>query len=112
MMRRGARSVALLVTLHLIIFVTSASAECAWVLWLGTAGVAGVNDTTVILQATETRQACDVALSEAMSFWKRDPSPNMSVGEDSVVITGVKFQILRYMCLPDTVDPRGPKGTK
>jgi hypothetical protein len=21
-------------------------------------------------------------------------------------------QVLRYLCLPDTVDPRGPKGTK
>ena len=72
--------------------VASASAECAWVLWF-TSGPPG-NTTISPVEAHRTREECvraDIRLTETRleEFRKQNPS-----------------WLLRFTCLPDTVDPR------
>jgi hypothetical protein len=82
---------------------TSAAAECAWVLWAqGQDGRIGLTG-----QAYETKFACDQA-QEMMSKKLKDD-------EDNIYYLGASrtpgSRIVSIYCLPDTVDPRGVKGT-
>ena len=72
---------------------TSATAECAWVLWAWspTAPTAFPNRYEP-LGAYATQRACLAAQESGFSYGHQ-------VGQKSLV-----------RCLPDTVDPRGPKG--
>ncbi len=87
------RSVVIVVGLFcLVSSVASASAECAWVLWRRPV-VARQSATRMtlgpweVVDALKTKDECDrIHTIEAQSI----------KGE--------------YVCLPDTVDPRGPKG--
>jgi hypothetical protein len=70
-------------------------AECAWVLWdidaaLGRATIYTVDS------AYETKKKCESMASEKASRPWNQPSP--------------QHAFVRFTCLPDTVDPRGPKG--
>jgi hypothetical protein len=82
---------ALLAALALLTFASSASAECAWVLWENRY----VGEARVILadwhpnQGYATAQQCGAAFNELRAQVPRE---------------------FAYICLPDTVDPRGPKG--
>lgn len=79
--------------LGLAITASGASAECAWVLW----SVPVSKDETFLpsrwqpIGAHATREACEA----------------QRVRERSLQEPGER---LLYRCLPDTVDPRGPKG--
>ncbi len=70
--------------LCLLSFTTSVSAECAWVLWVW----AG-NDWAPV-KGVESSMACEIWLNQ----YYRDINPGRE-----------------YRCLPDTVDPRAPKGS-
>ncbi len=99
----------LLVLLCLIALATSASAECAWVLWDGQLPSAPGFDTTWIIAGTyPSANDCDAQLTRAVSFFRQhgyEVSPPQS---GTAVYTGKTQGYLH--CLPDTVDPRGPKG--
>ena len=83
----------------LLIVANPVGAESAWVLWLGTGtgytplgaygGVAGEKD-------------CKEAAAQVMSAMK---------GNSKQLAEFLKSSS-RYVCLPETVDPRGPRGTK
>jgi hypothetical protein len=95
---RACRLGVLLVTvLSLLALATSASAECAWVLW-GIVYFPGSppSEPHPIL-ARESRADCEQTRSE---YWSR--------AEDRAA-KGAKGREV-FTCLPDTVDPRGPKG--
>ena len=75
---------------------TPASAECAWVLWEEvpvTSGRWSLDTGREI--AFSTKAACEKRLKTRVRAFAQDP-------------TGGARPFLR--CLPDTVDPRGPKG--
>jgi hypothetical protein len=71
---------------------TAAGAACAWVLWQETTYISA--GYTAMLATTEND--CNARKVE----YERRPRPE----------TIDKNAGLRYVCLPDTVDPRGPKG--
>jgi hypothetical protein len=124
MKRRQLRIVAM--ALFCILTLTSsASAECAWVLWVESAGAFDGSDHTRtvalpwnLVQATSSQRDCERVLSEKMHDNLR-PGPRVTakkVSDNVVFMTleatdgRVTTGLLRYVCLPDTVDPRGPKG--
>ena len=104
-MMRLRRRVILLLSLSLLTSTAKAYGECAWALWLR-------NDSSPwdVLQAFSTREGCIEAMSKQVAAAeKRNPRVTLDTIGGSFSASA-KGRILRGQCLPDTVDPRGPKG--
>ena len=114
-----ARRTSLAVVLLLLTSLGTASAECAWVLW-ATMTTGWTGDPSISPSvATKTQRECEMVLrrpvtghgkgldktfnAEAgyVATWRAAP-PRPS-GEEPMMVQS-------FTCLPDTVDPRGPKG--
>ncbi len=81
----------------LIALALPASAESAWVLWLGT----GTTYTPFGAYGGNTgEKECKEAAAQLMTDMKKDAK---QLGE-------FLRSSSRYLCLPDSVDPRGPKS--
>jgi hypothetical protein len=93
----------------------SAWAECAWLLWAERARGAGTipSASYEVSNAYATREECGVAVRiTAESFRKSNPTGKMYQAKSSPYEVYVEYapgEGIRYFCLPDTVDPRGPK---
>jgi hypothetical protein len=89
---------------------TSASAECAWVLWTKDPALATNPGewgyTAFGPEVFDTRAECEEVRSKYAA--------NRLKSYEDAKRAGFKATppALAYQCLPDTVDPRGPKGTK
>lgn len=91
--------VSLVTALCLFTFSSAARAECAWVLWLGT----GTTYTAFGAYGASTGEKnCKEAVTQLMTDMRKDAK---QLGEFLKASS-------RYLCLPDTVDPRGPRATK
>jgi hypothetical protein len=129
-MMRATRNASLLVALFLLISAATASAECAWVLWREgntweQSSPTGQTHEWVIVAVHDARDLCRTDLNDKVAKLAaharmreaegRVPQ-KIAVTDDAVGVTfyDAKRPIggvtSRFYCLPDTVDPRGPKG--
>jgi hypothetical protein len=93
------RKAPLLLALSLLTSTATAYGECAWILWAGGVKTSG-EAVYAPIEGYPTRAECEKGRSassvDEVEQLKRD-----------VAGAGMK---LAFTCLPDNVDPRGPKG--
>ena len=90
----------------------SSWAECAWVLWLERTSLGGEVRHWHVINAASTVSGCDANLAATIKIQsKRAPGETIELKGDSLLVrtTAQGTSVLRYVCLPDTIDPRGPK---
>jgi len=117
-LRRGP----VLALLSVTLFAATASAECAWVLWMQETRLDYAANTEEhrwhVAGAAASYEACDTLLShEVTTVTPRQTAPKVYSGVDFLQLRSDKaqenvnrVQRFDYFCLPDTVDPRGAKG--
>jgi len=102
---------------------SSAWAECAWVLWWNV-DVADGGDKPAqpsVKGAYERKQECERVMQTELTQdehnrWKNDdpqnPGYRTTRGDNYLFTTKGRWWIrVDYLCLPDGVDPRGPKAS-
>jgi hypothetical protein len=97
----------LIVVLGLLVSAASASAECAWVLWVERGATvdhlyAGYTSAAECIKEIDQRER--LATADRSVFAKRVGSTVLTVTDTNATFVNTS------RCLPDTVDPRGPKG--
>jgi hypothetical protein len=112
----------MLVTFYLLASTATAYAECAWVFWEEGAHPPSYESFTRLVSAWNTKDACDQALtrkiSSSIELYLKDKNTEVTVdhvsGRPRVWLKSRSRPDLitttTYVCLPDTVDPRDPKG--
>jgi len=112
------RRVLFVVMLLLLVSASAASADCAWLMWMNGNGTLRGKTETVweVYDTLDTQARCEARLpaaGQAMVLTLRES------GEDARLLSGGTVRRMRkdgaeifyrFQCLPDTIDPRGPKG--
>jgi hypothetical protein len=85
--------------------------SCAWVLWQNTIFLgSSMAPTLWPLDAYETKASCESYVQEELSRMRKQLI-NAAVKDRSITWTaqtGAMYMVMT--CLPDTIDPRAPKG--
>ena len=117
MMRLGRRA-SPLVALFLLTSAATAYAECAWVFWLEVSGPPSHESSSRPVSGWSTREACEQALtpklaSDSVKDISMDVTVDPQAGRPRLWLRRKghpePLAVYTYVCLPDTVDPRGPK---
>jgi hypothetical protein len=90
-MIRPARKIPLPLVFFLLVSAAIADAECAWVMWISPL----TSDRWDPSGAFQVLVECQQQASYIMKEWNENPKRTHGI---------------EVRCLPDTVDPRGPKG--
>jgi hypothetical protein len=113
------RVASLLLALSLLTSAATAHAECAWVFWLEVSGPSTPESSSRPLSGWGTREACEQALTQRLAAdSEKDTSMDVTVepqaGRPRLWVRRKGhpelLTVYTYVCLPDTVDPRGPTG--
>jgi hypothetical protein len=113
------RRAPLLLAFSLLISTATAHAECAWVFWLEVSSPPTHESSSRPLSGWGTREACEQALTQRLAAdSEKDTSMDVTVdpqvGRPRLWVRRrghpELLAVYTYVCLPDTVDPRGPKG--
>ncbi len=108
---RHARRVCCLVLFSLLASAATAHAECAWVLWSEIIRGTGKAKIGYELNAAyTTKKECDAMLQRTAAAFKKKYAASSVIAQPNEVLIEDPLSQMRYFCLPDTVDPRGPKG--
>jgi len=91
--------------LLLLVTVTSAHAECAWVQWTETTIVGTPGSSWTLGSVFESRAECDKWIER---FFRSEQERRAREANTP----GGTTLSRKDRCLPDTLDPRGPKGGK
>src|SRR5215475_7710518 len=91
------------VAFWLTVCAASAHADCAWVLWFRYADAERKEGSDMSpARAFSGRSECEQARQEGEAGSEKENKARAGAGRPHVFTT--------FLCLPDTVDPRGPKG--
>jgi len=109
-MRLPTTTVAFVLVLLLVAAATSASAQCAWVLWEQITPPRSMGQPWSPLGASSDTESCQSALRSRITRSVSQYPGSQDLGDAVIMRTAGGEYFTVYRCLPDTVDPRGPKG--
>ena len=113
------RRASLLLALFLLTSAATAHGECAWVFWLEVTDPRTHESSSRPVSGWGTREACEQTLTQKLaSDSEKDTAMEVTVDRQAgrprlwVRRKGHPelLAVYTYVCLPDTVDPRGVKG--
>ena len=103
------RAVPVLIASCLLFFAASAYGDCAWLLWsednVITADPPDMRTLWTFIQVETTKKTCEEARGLRLAGAKKRGA---SVDGQGSIFPEVN-RMVRYLCAPDTIDPREPK---
>jgi hypothetical protein len=116
------RRASVIAGLSLLCWTATSYAECAWVFWQEVTGPPTYDSSPGAVSAWTSKEACEQALTQKISsdteLHRKDKKSEVALdymaGKPRVWVKSKSrpdlITTMTYVCLPDTVDPRGPKG--